>query len=91
MPAMAEPKTHRLNLRISAHEDMVLRKAAAEAGESLSEFVVSTARLRAEMLLADRTHFKLSDENWEAFNAWLDRPARVIPGLVDLFHRQLPE
>lgn len=88
---MAEPKSQRVNLRISASDDALLRRAAKEESKTLSEFLISTARLHAEMLLADRTYFELNDENWNAFNAMLNRPARVSPALVELFQRPRPE
>ena len=85
------PKSSRLNLRVAPEDEALLRRAAAEAGESVSEFLVESARVRAEMLLADRTRFVLDDEQWDAFCASIERPARDWPELRALFERPRPE
>ena len=81
------PKSSRLNLRVAPADDALLRQAAALAGVSVSEFLVESARVRAEMLLADRTHFVLDDDQWNAFCDSLDRPACEWPELREHFDR----
>jgi len=88
---MPESKTNRVHLRVAAGDDDLFRSAAAAAHESLSEFLVESGRERAERLLADRTRFVLSPTEWRKFTAALDRPAREIPELVELFRRPRPE
>lgn len=89
--AVAETKTQRVHLRVAAGDDELFRSAAAAADESLSEFLVESGRERAERVLADRTRFVLSPAEWRDFTAALDRPAREIPALVELFRRSRPE
>jgi uncharacterized protein (DUF1778 family) len=91
MPGMAEMKTQRLHLRVAARDDELFRDAAAAAHESLSEFLVESGRERAERILADRTRFVLSASEWRAFTTALDRPAREIPAVVDLFCGSRPQ
>ncbi len=79
-----------MNLRVAARDDVLLRQAADLAGESLSEFLVESGRERAERLLADRTRFVLSEDDWAAFAEALDRPAQADPALVELFRRRRP-
>jgi uncharacterized protein (DUF1778 family) len=88
---MAEIKTRRVNLRVAERDDDLFRRAADVAEESLSEFLVEGGRERAERLLADRTRFVLSEEQWAAFTAALDRPAQAKPELIELFRRTRPE
>lgn len=88
---MTAPKTERVNLRVAEADDTLFREAAALARESLSEFLVESARERAERVMADRNVFVLGDEEWRAFNAALDRPARVRPELAELVGRARPE
>jgi uncharacterized protein (DUF1778 family) len=88
---MAANKTARLNLRVAAADDALLRQAAELIGETLSEFVVESARERAERLVADRTRFVLDADAWSAFCDALDRPAEVKPALRELFGRPRPE
>lgn len=87
---MSELKSQRVNLRVASRDDELFRRAAAVADESLSEFLVEGGRERAARLLADRTHFVLSDDAWAAFGAALDRPAHADPALVELFRRRRP-
>jgi uncharacterized protein (DUF1778 family) len=79
-----------VNLRVAEPDDDLFRKAASFADQSLSEFLIAGGRERAERLLADRTHFVLSDRQWAEFNAALDRPARVRPEVVALMRRRRP-
>jgi uncharacterized protein (DUF1778 family) len=88
---MAEAKTQRVHLRVAASDDELFRSAAAATHESLSEFLVESGRERAERVLADRSRFVLSRAQWRAFTAALDRPAREIPAVVELFRRARPE
>lgn len=84
---MPETKTERVHLRVAAGDNELFRSAAAETHESLSEFLVESGRERAERVLADRTSFVLSASAWDEFVAALDRPAVVVPELVELFRR----
>ena len=61
-----------------------LNIAASAAGRSVSEFVLESALARAEETLADRRHFGLDAERWEAFMAALEAPPREIPALERL-------
>ncbi len=85
-----EAKARRVNLRVAERDDDLFRRAARAADESLSEFLVGSGRERAERLLAERTQFVLSDDQWEAFHTALDRPAQASPELVELFQRPRP-
>jgi uncharacterized protein (DUF1778 family) len=87
---MAEVKTRRVNLRVAERDDDLFRRAAGSAEQSLSEFLIAGGRERAERLLADRTRFVLSEQQWADFNAALDRPAQVRPEVVALLHRRRP-
>jgi uncharacterized protein (DUF1778 family) len=84
-------KTARRQLRVSPADDATFRRAAAAAGESVSEFLVESGRERAELILADRTQFVLDASAWDEFSAALDRPAEVKPAVVELLRRPRPE
>lgn len=86
-----ETKSQRVHLRVAQSDDELFRNAAAATHESLSEFLVESGRERAERVLADRTRFALSPADWQAFTAALDRPARELPAVVELFRRPRPE
>ncbi len=84
-------RTARRNLRVSPSDDELFRRAAAQVGESVSEFLVESGRTRAEVILADRTEFALDAKTWKAFNDALERPAEIKPAVVELMRRPRPE
>ena len=84
---MSARKTSRLNVRVAPRDDALLRREAELLGESVSTFVVKSARERAERLVADRTCFVLDQSEWSDFCAALDRPADIKPALRELFER----
>jgi uncharacterized protein (DUF1778 family) len=84
---MTPAKTSHLNIRVAPADDALLRQAAGLLGESVSAFVIESARERAHRLIADRTHFVLDEPMWSAFCAALDRPAEVKPALREVLER----
>lgn len=71
----------RLNLRTSSHQQQLIRRAAAALDKSVTEFVLDSATVAAEQVLADRRWFMLDEEQWEQFRALLDAPVAEIPKL----------
>ena len=80
-------KDARLNLRIRAVDDELIRHAAAQTGQSVSDFLTASAIERAHEVLADQREFVLDEATWDEFVALLDEPARPDPRLVELFAR----
>lgn len=78
-------RTARLDLRLEAEDDYLIRRAAEVAGTTISAFVVSSARAEAEHVLADRTVFVLDPDDWRRLQQRLDEPARVNSKLKALF------
>ncbi len=77
-------KATRLNLRASAQQDALIRKAAESVGRSVTEFVLDSACASAEHVLADRNQFVVDDDAWKHFMAALDRPITDKPRLKRL-------
>ena len=69
-------KDRRINLRATSVQESLIRAAADRRGISMTDFVLESACTRAEETIADHVHFVLSDKQWKAFNAALERPAR---------------
>jgi len=80
-------KASRLNLRLRAADDELIRLAAEQTGQSVSDFLTSSAVERAHEVLADQRAFALDDATWDQFVALLDEPVRPDPRLVELFSR----
>ena len=59
----------------------MLLGAAKLRNLNLTEFVLESSQVAAEMALADRTHFALSPQKWREFNEALDAPPQDIPAL----------
>lgn len=79
-------RSEKLDLRLSAEAKRTLAAAAAAERRSLSDFVLESALGRAQETLADRRSFGLDAEQWSAFHAALDAPARDMPRLKRLLN-----
>ena len=82
-------RTRRINLRATDRQEKLIRTGAESSGVSLTDFILESACLQAEHVLADQREFAASPKQWKAFIAALDRPARVKPQLARLFSAQL--
>ena len=76
-----------MNLRLRTADDDLIRHAASQTGQTVSEFLTAAAVDRANEVLADQRSFELDGPTWEAFVALLDEPPRPDPRLVELFAR----
>jgi uncharacterized protein (DUF1778 family) len=63
-----------INLRASAGARELIDRAAAALGQSRSEFMLDSARRRAEDVLLDRKLFLLDEERYQAFLEVLNNP-----------------
>ena len=79
-----EAKSKRWSIRIAPSEDIIVRRALAQRGVSLNEYVVSHAISAAMEDLADRRLFMLSSEEWDELQEILDRPVTPKPRLAAL-------
>jgi uncharacterized protein (DUF1778 family) len=84
MTALSHPKSERIDVRASAPVKQLLQEAARVAHKNVSEFLLDAGINAANQALADRTRFELSEENWLAFQAALDRPVTAKPKLQKL-------
>ena len=84
-------RTRRINLRATHRQEKLIRTGAETTGVSVTEFILESACLQAEHVLADKREFAASPKQWKAFVEALDRPARVKPELARLFSERLKE
>ncbi|WP_435108784.1 DUF1778 domain-containing protein [Nocardiopsis synnemataformans] len=77
-------KAERIHLRVDDQQKALLEAASTVSGDTVSAFVLSAATEAAANVLADRRVFTLDEQEWAAFDAALERPARDIPGLREL-------
>lgn len=71
---MLTNRSARLDLRVDEAEKALLVEAAALSHMSLSAFVLTAARERAESVIAERRRVVLDEETFDAFAAALDAP-----------------
>lgn len=83
----APTKDSRFNLRLRAVDDELIRLAAAQTGQSVSDFLTTSAVERAHEVLADQREFVLDERTWDEFIRLLDEPPGPDPRLVELFTR----
>lgn len=76
-----EQRDTRLNLRVTSAQAELIRRAANSADRTLTDFVVESASLAAQRILADRRWFALDDDAWAEFDALLSRPVVFKPRL----------
>lgn len=74
-----------MNIRVSAAERDLLRRAAEAEHVSFSDFVRRASFAAAETTLADRRRFVVDDAAWARYLEILDAPAVAVPRLVRLF------
>jgi uncharacterized protein (DUF1778 family) len=84
MPATS---TSVLSVRVNATERAILEAAAEQSHTSLSEFVRRKALESAETEVLNRSIVTIPAKDWEAFEAWINRPAKAIPPLRELARR----
>ena len=83
-PKHQKEKTY--NLRVDDATDRLINDARSMLGQSRTEFMLSTAKMRAQEVLLSRTNFVLSDAEWAAFQADLE-DATPTPAMVALMSR----
>ena len=83
-----QPRDRRFQLRATASDEELIRVAAERQGINITEFILRSAREKAEEALADQTRFVLEEAQWNQFAALLDRPAQNKPRLRRLFQEE---
>jgi uncharacterized protein (DUF1778 family) len=76
-----------LSVRVSPDERAILEAAAEQARTSLSDFMRRKSLEAAEAEMLNRSVVTIPAKDWEAFEAWIARPAEAIPALSELARR----
>jgi uncharacterized protein (DUF1778 family) len=88
MSTLAASKSRRIEIRVTEEERRLEEEAASALGQSLSEFVRQSARVRAEEVLRDHGRVVLGEDAAVRFLAALDDDAPPPEGLRNLFDRR---
>jgi len=73
-----------LSVRVSEEERSLLEAASEQARTSLSDFIRRKALEAAEIDLLERRVVTIPAKDWEAFEAWADRPPEKIAEIEEL-------
>ena len=71
----ATPSSFRLTARVNDDTHALIERAAAIAGSTVNQFLVTAARKEAEAIIERETLIRLSARDGRAFLEALDRPA----------------
>ena len=82
MAATARP--HRIDVRVSAEQDAMIREAAALAGQAVTGFLLDAAEDRAREVIDERRDLVMSKATFARFAEALDA-GEPVPELVELF------
>jgi uncharacterized protein (DUF1778 family) len=85
-----ELASEHINLRVPAEKKALIDRAAKVVSESRSSFILEASIHRAETILADRTHFSLSDKQMARFYEALEAPLPDPTALLRLLTRPAP-
>jgi len=77
----AAPKSERFAVRVTESQRHLLAEASRAKRTTVSQFVLDAATDAAEQVLADRTEFRLSPDQWSRFLEALDAPVLPLPRL----------
>ena len=83
-------RTRRIDLRATPRQETLIQQAASQTDRSVSEFILSSATLEAERILAERRWFTVSSEQFEAVEALLDAPLEDTSRFARLWSRPSP-
>ena len=84
MSTLSVPKSERIDVRTSHPVKQLLQEAARACHKNVSEFLLDAGVTAANQALADRRHFVLNDEQWQAFQQALNAPPQSLPRLKKL-------
>ena len=90
MGETAEERTGRINLRVSARQERVLRAAADLTGETLTGFMLAAATERAEEVVARAQRIDVRSDAFRRFVAALDAPPEDMATLRRYARKRSP-
>ena len=79
-----------VNLRVREDTRALIDKAASIQGRSRTDFMIEAARRAAEDAILDQRVIMVSQESYDHFLAFLERPPEVSEELVKLMRTTAP-
>lgn len=86
-PAVTPSRRHRLEVRVTPEQDALIRQAADLEDTTVTAFVLDTVTSKAKRVVKHHQDLVLSNDAFDRFIAELDKPAKAVPELVELFEK----
>jgi uncharacterized protein (DUF1778 family) len=90
MTVIQQTKQERLEQRVTSAQRALIERGAQATGKSMSEFVIESSCLAAEMAILDQRVTYLDSETFDRFLALLDEPPKYNEGIERLFAKKAP-
>jgi len=81
-------RSERIELRTKSDVKALLQHAAALSHKNVTAFLLDAGIAAAEQVVAEQRIFRLSEAEWQAFEAILDRPVATKPRLAELLRER---
>ncbi|WP_029145234.1 DUF1778 domain-containing protein [Microbacterium luticocti] len=81
-------RSQRINLRATARQEALLRRAADATDHTLTDFILDSAVDQAQQVLASRQWFAVSPQQFDEFVRMLDEPLPSTERFQRLFSRR---
>jgi uncharacterized protein (DUF1778 family) len=83
--AISNPRSRRIDVRVSDEQNALIREAAALSGQTVTAFLLDAAQERARELIDERLHLVMSEQAFARLAEALDAPAEPVAELTELF------
>jgi uncharacterized protein (DUF1778 family) len=83
--AITSSRRHRLEVRVTPEQNALIRQAADLEETTVTAFVLDSVTSKAKRVVKQHQDLVLSNGAFDRFIAELDKPARPVPELVELF------
>lgn len=90
MSTAADPKSERINIRVSSSRRELIEQAAAIKGQSLSEFMLASAADAAENELLDQSVFQVESKVLAQLHKELAAPGKANKKIKALLNTRTP-
>ena len=84
---MTPSRRHRLEVRVTQEQDALIRQAADLEETTVTAFVLESVTSKARRVVKEHQDLVLPNEAFDRFIAELDKPAKAVPELVELFEK----
>ncbi len=85
-----ENRDQAINIRASRRQRDLIDRAARAVNKSRSEFILESASREAENVLLDQVYFRLDEDAYARFIAFLDAPPEPTDELRELLNTKAP-